>query len=317
MQDQENMNEVRSQQQAEGPVKPSVPKGRKYVWIAVVAVAVVLLGLAGIFYQQLQEERLEKEKLQQLAELDKKEMENEYAQFALQYDELKKSIKDDSLMERLSVEQARNQELLDELKKVKATDAAEIIRLKKELETVRAVLRSYVREIDSLYRVNQALADENQQIKSRYTEATSQISNLTSEKETLTEKVEIASQLDATAISVQPQNKRGKQAKKVKDVTRFVANFTVTKNITAQTGQRTLYVRILKPTNDVVAPSGTFSYENRSLDYSAAKIIEYTGEEQRLTIYVPINEFLSKGTYRIHIFADGNMIGSSSFTMEK
>ena len=133
MQDQENMNEVRSQQQAEGPVKPSVPKGRKYVWIAVVAVAVVLLGLAGIFYQQLQEERLEKEKLQQLAELDKKEMENEYAQFALQYDELKKSIKDDSLMERLSVEQARNQELLDELKKVKATDAAEIIRLKKEL----------------------------------------------------------------------------------------------------------------------------------------------------------------------------------------
>ena len=317
MQEQELPNNT-SRQQTETPILSSNPKKRKNLLLTVIITAIVLIALlATIFYLRLEEERKDKEKLQQLAELDKKEMENEYAQFALQYDELKKSIKDDSLMERLSEEQARNQELLEELRRVKATDAAEIIRLKKELATVRAVLRSYIREIDSLYRVNQALADENLQIKSQYTEATSRIDNLTTEKQNLTEKVEIASQLDATNVSVEPQNKRNKRAKKVKDVKRFVATFTISKNVTAPTGQRTVYLRILKPTNDVAAPNGSFSYEDQTLEYSAAKIIEYTGEEQRVTMYVPINEFLSKGTYQVHVFADGHMIGSGIFIMKK
>lgn len=309
----EKDNTQATQQPDEAPVKK-----RKLGTPIIIAIILVLLcALAAFLYSGLQQEKQEKEKLQQLAELDKKEMENEYAQFALQYDELKKSIRDDSLMQRLTEEQARNQSLLDELKKVKANDAAEIIRLKKELATVRAVLKSYIREIDSLYRVNQELVDENKQIKNRYSAATSQITSLTTEKKDLSEQVAIASQLDATGISVQAQNKRGKNAKKIKDVTRFVATFTITKNITAKTGMRTVYVRITKPTNEVVAPGGTFNYENTSIEYTVTKNIEYDGNEQTATVYVPVNEFLSKGTYHIYLFADGTMIGSSSFTLEK
>lgn len=39
------------------------------------------------------------------------------------------------------------------------------MRLKKELKTVRAVLRTYVIQIDSLNKLNQALAEENQEVK--------------------------------------------------------------------------------------------------------------------------------------------------------
>ena len=92
------------------------------------------------------------------------------------------------------------------------------MRLKKELKTVRAVLRTYVIQIDSLNKLNQALAEENQEVKQKYTQATRQINNLSQEKKNLNEKVTLAAQLDATGISVEPRNKRGKTAKKVKDV---------------------------------------------------------------------------------------------------
>lgn len=289
---------------------------KKIIIPAAIAAALLVAGL-GYLYVSLQEQKKSNAELKQLADLDKKEMENEYTQFALQYDELKRSIRNDSLMEQLSKEQRRTQDLLAELKRVKSDDAAEITRLKKELATVREVLRSYILQVDSLQRLNTALANENEQVKAQYNEAATRISSLSTEKASLTEKVAIASQLDATGVTVSPQNKRGKTAKKVTDVTRFVVSFTITKNITAAVGNRQVYVRLLQPTNSVVNPSGSFSYENRTLQYSATKVIEYTGEEQPVTLYIPVNETLNKGQYRMDIFVDGSNIGTGSALIEK
>lgn len=288
--------------------------------ILLVVFPTLLLGcLAGCRgdAEKLAEKERELEELRQLAELDKREMENQYAQFALQYDELKKGIKDDSLIARLDAEQKRAESLLAELKKVKSSNAAEIKRLKKELETVRAVLRSYVLQVDSLQRLNQTLTSERDEARAQYAEATSQISNLNSERESLTEQVAIAAQLNATGVSISPIKKNGKRAKKTKDVVRFGVTFTITRNVTAQAGNRNVYIRLMKPNQSVANPAGNFTYENRSIEYSAAKTIEYTGEEQSLSMYVPINEFLSPGTYTAYIFVDGQMIGSGSLNMEK
>ena len=259
----------------------------------------------------------EQEEMLKLIEMDKMEMENEYEEFAKQYSELKLQINNDSLIAQLDQEQRRTQELLDELKKVKTTDAAEIARLKKELATVRAVMRSYILEIDSLNRLNQALADENERVKAQYNQAQSHISSLTTEKEHLSEKVAIASQLDAASITVIGQNKRGREAKKIKDVKKFAISFVIIKNITAETGNRSRYVRITKPTNEVLTHGGTFTFEDRQLEYSIKKDIEYTGEEQHVTVYWDVNEFLSTGTYRVDIFAGGYNIGSTTFHYNK
>ncbi|MBQ5880577.1 MAG: hypothetical protein IIW61_03070 [Bacteroidaceae bacterium] len=267
--------------------------------------------------EKLAEKERELEELRQLAELDKREMENQYAQFALQYDELKKGIKDDSLIARLDAEQKRAESLLAELKRVKSSDAAEIRRLKKELETVRAVLRTYVLQVDSLQRLNQTLTTERDEARAQYAEATTQISNLNSERESLTEQVAIAAQLNATGIGISPIKKNGKQAKKTKDVVRFGVTFTITRNVTARAGNRNVYIRLMKPNQSVANPSGNFTYENRSIEYSATKTIEYTGEEQTITLYVPINEFLSPGNFTAYIFVDGQMVGSGCLNMEK
>ena len=201
---------------------------------------------------------------------------------------------------------------------MKTSDAAEIMRLKKELKTVRAVLRTYVIQIDSLNRLNAALKQENEEVKSKYSEATAQITNLSQEKETLHQKVSLAAQLDATNITVQTLNKRGRKTSRVKNVKKIAISFTIVKNITAETGNKTIYVRIAKPDNSILTKNDAdkFKYEDREISYSIKKYIEYTGEEQSVNVYWNVEEFLSAGTYHIYIFADGNMIGQGDFSMK-
>lgn len=281
---------------------------------------IVLTGLICLLFCSCQfksSNSEENEEMLKLIEMNKREMENEYQEFAQQYSELKLQINNDSLLSQLDNEQRRTQDLLEELKKVKANDAAEIMRLKKELATVRAIMRGYILEIDSLNRLNQALANENQRIKEQYSTAQSHISTLTSEKNSLSEKVAIASQLDATSITINGLNKRGRSSKKIKDVKKLVISFIINKNITAETGMRSIYVRITKPNNEVLTTGGTFPFEDRQLAYSIKQDIEYTGEEQSVTVYWDVNEFLSTGAYRVDIFAGGYTIGSTTFSYSK
>lgn len=289
----------------------------KKLLIPLIVVIVLLLGGVTYLAIGLTHQRQVNKDMQELADLDKKEMENEYEQFARQYSEMKTQINNDSIVAQLTQEQLKTQRLLEELRQVKSTDAREIARLKKELATVRAVLRSYVLEIDSLNRLNQNLREENSRVKGQYNEATRQIAGLNSEKASLSEKVAIAAQLDATGINMIAKKKNGKAVKRIKDCKSIEVSFRITRNVTATNGVRTFYVRITTPTGDVLGGGGTFAYENRDIECSMKKSVEYTGEETPVTMYRAVEEFLSKGTYTVSVFADGNMIGSRSFTFSK
>lgn len=286
----------------------------KKFWITAAIVAVVVLaGLAVWLFVGLQQQKQVVEEMQELAELDKQEMENEYEHFTLQYSEMMTQINNDSIVAQLTQEQLRTQQLLEELKQTKANDAREIARLKKELATVREVLRSFIRQVDSLNQVNDALRSENTQIRSELAQTNREMVGLQNEKVTLSEKVAIAAQLDATAIRMTLLNKRNKQAKKMKDCKQIQVDFTIAKNVTASNGQKTLYVRIQTPTGETLNGGGSFAYEDRQLVYSMKKVVEYTGEETAVTTYWTVSEFLSAGDYRVSIFADGNMIGTKTF----
>ena len=282
--------------------------------IIIILLVLAIGGISFFAFRQVQENK----EMSELFAIEKEEMENEYTTFANQYDELQIQINNDSLRQKLENEKLRTQRLLEELRQVKSSNAAEITRLKKELKTVREVMRSYIVQIDSLNRLNEALVTENKAVKEKYTEATRQITSLAEEKKTLNEKVALAAQLDATNISIQAKNKRGKTIEKAKNVKKIAVSFTIVKNITAQTGERIIYIRIAQPGNEILSKSAsdTFTYENRELQYSIKKYIEYTGEEQEVTAYWDVEEFLQAGTYNVYIFADGTMIGESSFKLK-
>lgn len=288
----------------------------KKVFIPVIIIVLALIS--GIVYlgYSLNEQKQANKDMQELAELDKKEMENEYQRFANQYSEMKTAINNDSLVEQLTQEQLKTQKLLEELRSLKATDAREITRLKKELATCRAVIRSYILEIDSLNRLNKNLTEENTRVKGQYEEATRQIEGLNADKQNLSEKVAIAAQLNATGITMLAKNKNGKNLDKLKKCRTIQVNFNIARNVTATNGVRTLYVIITKPNGTVLGNGGTFRYENRNLQYSMKKAIEYTGDETPVSMFWNVSETLTGGTYKVSIFADGSMIGSRSFSFK-
>ena len=274
------------------------------------------VGTVAYLYVNLDNQKKENKAMQELAELDKKEMENEYQQFATQYSEMKTQISNDSIIAQLTAEQEKTERLLKELKDTKSNDAREIARLKRELATVRAVLRSYVIEIDSLNRLNQNLTAENSRIKGQYNEATRQIEGLNSERASLSEKVAIAAQLDATGISMQLKNKKGKKTDKTSKCKTVQVNFTIAKNVTASNGTKTFYVRITSPSGTTLGGGGTFNYQNRSLEATMRKAVEYDGRETTISTFWNVSQSLMAGTYQVSVFADGNMIGSRSFSFK-
>ena len=281
--------------------------------VALIAIAVAVLTYHQFFTKPLLQEN---EELKELAELEKQEMESQYRDFDLQYEMLQSQLSNDSLIAQIENERRHTQQLLEELERTKATDAAEIKRLKAEIASLREVLRSYIMQVDSLNRINQSLNEENTQIKEQISVANTQITNLSTERNELKDKVNIAAQLDATGFWVTPKDKKSKDAKKVKDVKKLTFGFTIVKNVTAQNGQRTLYARILKPDNSVMGKKGTFPYENTTLEYTEKKYIEYTGEEEKVTMYSDVTEFLEAGTYKLFLFCDKQMIGQTTFTLK-
>ena len=290
----------------------------KKVLIPIIAIAVLLIGALAFLGVRLSQANKANEEMVQLFELEKEEMENEYSAFATQYDEMQILISNDSLVAQLEREKLRTQQLLEELRATKASNAAEIARLKKELKTVRTVMRSYIVQIDSLNQVNTKLVKENNRVRTQYAEATKRVETLQEEAKNLSDKVTLAAQLDATNISIHPRNKKGKETNSVKSVIKFAIDFTIVKNITALTGERVVYVRIAKPDGSVLTKNAnhTFPYENTKLEYSIKKLIEYTGEEQSVTVYWDVEEFLNPGEYTVYLFADGVMIGEKSFVLE-
>ena len=284
----------------------------------ILAVIILILVIAGaayyIFHQQQQ-----MEEMTQSFDLEKEMMADDLNELSLQYEGYKFSVSNDSLVALLTTEQAKVQRLMEELRTVKSTNAKEIARLKKELATLRKIMRNYVIQIDSLNRANEQLKVEKNEAVKKYRQASTTAASLKREKEKLTERVTLASKLDATSISVTPVKSRGKLAKRIKKMEQFVINFKIAKNVTAPVGEKVVYVRIMKPDDDILVKSrgDVFTFEGKDINYSIKKMIEYEGEEVPVTMYWNIEEFLSPGTYRVDIFADGNLIGQRSFTLEE
>ncbi len=288
---------------------------RKTWWIMGIVLLVLIIGVGGYY---LWHQKQQMQEMTEMFALEKESLSDEYEQLSIQYEGYKFGVGNDSLIALLTTEQEKVQRLQEELRTVKSTNVRRINELKKELETLRKVMRNYVVQIDSLNAENQQLKDENRQVTQKYQQASSRAARLSKEKDQLSERVEMASRLDAVNIQVRPITSKGKNAKKIDKAAQLMMTFIISKNITAPVGEQIIYVRLMKPDDDVLTKpnSGRFQFENKEITYSMRKSIEYDGEEQHVVMYWDIEEFLSPGTYRADIFAGGSLIGRKSFVLE-
>ena len=296
-------------------------KNNKLIIGSVSAVLAVLIIIVIVLLVSNNKHSKEIEQL--MVEKERMELEYEYADLAEQYalyEGQKMILKNDSLIERLEAEQIKVQRLYEELKSEKATNAARIAELRAELETLRGIMRVYVAQIDSLNRENKNLRYVNNQQRKKIDEVTSKNQELISQRDSLTEKVVIASKLDAVGVSVKPLRSNGKLAKKMKQIAKLEISFSIAKNVTAATGEKNIYARIRKPDGDIMIKneSNLFPFEGSEIPYSCRKVIEFAGDEiNGVTMYWDVEEFLYPGEYEVEIFADNYLIGRGSFALDK
>ena len=290
--------------------------------IVLIILTLMLLIISGILVYWNLNQRQELNDIVEQMTIEKEELEEEYEDLAIQFDGYQQlDIRNDSLQDLLSREQQRVQDLLEELRQTKASNARRIAELKKELATVRAVMKDYVRQIDSLNATNARLTVENQQLTQNNAQLTQNNAQLTESNTRLTETVTRASMLEITSCTLTTLNKNDRKTRMASHITKLQFDYTIAKNITCTPGLKTVYVRVMDPNGQLLGESEdkTFSFESGEIGYSMKQEIEYSSEAFSGVCYCPLTEEekVLNGFYTIDFFCEGNLIGSFPFQIKK
>ncbi|HOO19542.1 MAG TPA: hypothetical protein PK296_05070 [Paludibacteraceae bacterium] len=295
-------------------------KKKNLTIIIILSAVVLILGVFLIYnYKKAKEKEAEIAEIVEMMNFEKEQLEKDYSDLALEYDTYSSKISNDSLVQLLQKEKMKVQQLLEELKITKATNAKRIAELKNELTVLRAVMANYVHQIDSLNAANKLLRTENIKVKQKYEQVNETVKQLAKEKETMKEVITRASMLEITNFSMTPLDSKNRSTKRYSKIITLQFNYTIGKNPTTQPGNKTLYLRITQPDEEVLVkdPNDLFPYEDKQIAYSAKKDFEYSGEAISDVIYWKVDRVLQIGTYRADFFVDGFRIGSFTFEIKK
>ena len=281
-----------------------------------IVLSVIVIVLLFLFFDQRKQSREVIAELEQYSELvtsKKDALEVELKSIILQYDSLKTD--NDTINLQLDLQQERIEKLLS----LRSSDMEKIRRYEKELNSIREVLRSYIVQIDSLNTKNIQLMAENVELKNFGVKLETKNVELEKEKEQLTTIKGEAETLIASGINTFPLNKRGKDENKIDRITKLRVDFTIRKNLIAEPGPKVFYLRLLRP-DEVVLGSiepGVFNTKDSELAYSAKREIIYENEDIPVSIFWDNNGDLVAGLYKVELYSDGKLIGSSEFALKE
>lgn len=297
--------------------------------LGVVAILLVIILAAGVWFAMsiaAKNKAIEvANQAREQAELDRDQalMTADFDDLNRQFETLENQrvmIMDDSVKRELTgkyeAAKLKVEKLQQELKNQKNKSAAQIKKLKDEIATLRAILKNYVEQIAALNQENEKLRTENQEIKQENSRLSNRVAEQSRQNEKLTERMTLAEKLNVTGVSLTALNKKGKEEKKVKKAKQLMVSFTIPQNNSTPVGEKTIFLRLISPSGQLLGGAGTFPFEGASVECSAKKTIEYAGEEiAGIHIYWDVNTALSAGTYTVELFTDGYRLVSRSFTL--
>lgn len=224
----------------------------------------------------------------------------------------------DTLKIKLVGEQEKITLLLEKMRVFRNNSYREVSKYKTQVNTLKTVLRSYVVQIDSLNRLNQALTAENVKVKRQIFWAKDRAKKLSKKNQQMEEKLSMAAALETINFTVFPINKKGRKIKKIRKALKLKSTFTLQKNITAKRGVRRLYIRITRPDESLLFSPGKekFKYEGAEIYYTSTREIEYEGEKLEVAIFWNNDKSLVKGIYKADLFSEKNHIGTTTFKLK-
>jgi hypothetical protein len=231
--------------------------------------------------------------------------------------------KDKSKADSLNVQKAKIQDLIDQLDQNKKMTASQLYKMRKENETLRTIMKGYVRQIDSLNTMNLKLTSVLDETTSKLNSTTQERDDYKQQAETSADQVKKGSRLQAYNFSSggfrMKLNNLPEPASRAKQVVQIKSSFTLSENPITVAGKKTVYMQVINPDGKVLQTrtSNTVSTENGVVAYSDKKEIDYQNQRLDIAIYYDLRgEELVKGNYKVKIYCDGNLVGSDSFTLK-
>lgn len=231
---------------------------------------------------------------------------------------------DKAMQVELEAKRAEIAQLLEQAEKHK-DDAYLIAKLRKEVTTLRKIMKHYIFEIDSLNTLNKTIIAEKEKVSADLNAEKGITSKLSKDKDALQNTVNMGSVLKASqpvalGVKVKSGGKKEVETERASRVDKIKVSFVLGENRIAKKGERTIYVRIVTPDGKELTKSpdsgNMFSF-NGSRGYFAGKEdIEYTNEEMPVSVYCESPSEFVPGKYQITIGCDNVIIGETTLTLK-
>jgi len=278
------------------------------IMVVIAAVLGTVLAAMIILYFMQRNNMYEMETL--LTE-QKDSLTNELVMLKHGYDTLKTN--NDTLNAKLEAEVQKIERLLA----INASNVQTIRTYRKEITTMREIMKSYIVQIDSLNTRNQLLMAENVEIKEQMRKVEQNNVALSQEKSELSSKVEVASVIKAREINPVVLNKKRKETDRLDRFEKLEVSFILNENPIVEAGKVTVYMRVTRPDGLVItsSPDNFFEIDGERMFFTENRTVDYLNKDVEMSIFVDNTGDFIEGTYKIDLYLNGNNIGSSSFLL--
>jgi chromosome segregation ATPase len=234
--------------------------------------------------------------------------------------------KDQSKADSIMLQKEKIEKLMDELDAAQRSGrltANQLFQLRKENETLRSIMKGYVKQIDSLNTLNLKLTSDLDQTTTKLTTTTEERDQYKQDAEQKAEQVKKGSKLQAynfTSVGLKMKlNNTTEETNRAKNVVQIKSTFTVSENPITTPGKKSVYMQVINPDGKTLQTrsSNTVSTDLGTIAYSDKKDIDYQNQRIDVSIFYDLKgEEAVKGNYKIKIYCDGNLIGTDSFTLK-
>ncbi len=286
----------------------SLPAKKPLALFVIVGVlATLLAALIIMFFMQ----RSSMFEMEQILTEEKDSLTNELILLMHGYDTLRSN--NDTLNAHLEEERAKIERLLS----INASNAQTIRTYRKEITTMREIMKSYIVQIDSLNTRNKILIAENQQIKQEMSRVSYDNEELSKVKQELSSKVEIASVIQAKNVVAVCLNKKRKETDRLERMVNLRVCFTLRENPIAEAGKKTVFLRVTRPDGLVIttSPDNIFNFEEETMIFTESRTIDYMNQDIEMCIFVNNTSDFIGGNYGVDLYLEGSHIGSGEFML--
>lgn len=302
----------------------SEKKNSKTILIAALAALAVALIALFIMIGKFSSTKSDLKQLEKEKEMQRLDFQAEVDSLMRVHNELKESYGE------LSAELAEKDSIIqaDAIEIKKLLDSQwDYNRIKKKVASLQAISQKYVRQMDSLYAVNQELVAENERIREQYQAERRENSNLTRQKEELANKVNVASTMKIYSLKANPVFFKGgnkeTETNRANRTERIKIDFTLGQNDLVQPGTKLFYVRIADPNKSIIC-KGTgdeysFDANGEILQYTEKIRVNYDNKETDVRAYYikPTGSQMQPGLYFLDVYEQGGkLVGQTSFELK-